>query len=90
MSGAKRWLRLAATAAAGLYIADFAVAYARGDAALGTVRVRVLYAVPEKAARMDFAAGPTEDVACVRALFPHFGAAPCWYAKRHKLQRVDL
>jgi len=23
---------------------------------------------------------------CVRALFPHFGDAPCWYARRHTMK----
>jgi hypothetical protein len=23
---------------------------------------------------------------CVRALFPHFGGAPCWYARRHTIK----
>ncbi|MFI5361068.1 MAG: hypothetical protein ACHQ49_03775 [Elusimicrobiota bacterium] len=50
----------------------------------------VYYAVPEKAARMDFMPGAPQDVECVRAVFPHFGDAPCWYASRHTVQRVDL
>lgn len=29
----------------------------RGDAAFGSVKVNVLYAIPEKAARMDYSTG---------------------------------
>jgi hypothetical protein len=90
MARLKSRLLAAAAVLAGLYVADLIVARARGDAALGSVRVSVLYAVPEKAARMDYMAGAPEDVECVRALFPHFGDAPCWYAARRKTKRVDL
>jgi hypothetical protein len=86
----KRGLRIAAAAFIALYVGDLIVARLRGDAAFGSVNVRVLYAVPEKAARMDFSAGPDQDVECVRALFPHFGDDPCWYVSRQKTKRVDL
>ena len=75
---------------AALYVGDLALARVRGEGAFGSVRVSVLYAVPEKAARMDFSAGPPQDVECVHTLFPHFGDAPCWYATRQKSKRVDL
>jgi hypothetical protein len=86
----KRCLQAALASLAALYVADLAVARARGDAAFGAVRVSVLYATPLKAARMDYSAGPPQDVECVRSLFPHFGDAPCWYASRRKTRRVDL
>jgi hypothetical protein len=83
-------LKIAAAALVALYIADLLVLRLRGDAAFSTVRVNVIYAVPEKAARMDYSSGPPEDVQCVRSLFPHFGDAPCWYASRRTMKRVDL
>jgi hypothetical protein len=90
MTRLKRAVQLTAAALAALYAGDLIAARARGDAAFGSVTVSVLYAVPEKAARMDFSAGPPQDVECVRALFPHFGDDPCWYAARQKTKRVDL
>lgn len=90
MTRAGRGLRAAGAALLALYVADLVVARARGDAAFGSVRVEVYYAVPEKAARVDFSAGAPEDVECVRALFPHFGDPPCWYASRRRTKRVDL
>ena len=90
MKGVKLGLQVAAAALAVLYVVDLIVARVSGDVAFGSVRVNVLYAVPEKAARMDFSAGAPQDIECVRALFPHFGDPPCWYASRHKTKRVDL
>ena len=90
MTRFKRGLMIAAAALFALYAGDLIVARLRGDAALGSVKVNVLYAIPEKAARMDYSPGAPEDVECVRALFPHFGDAPCWYAARQKTKRVDL
>jgi len=86
----RRGLLAAAAALFAVFAADLIVARLRGDAAFSTVRVDVLYAVPEKAARMDYSTGAPEDVECVRALLPHFGDAPCWYASRRKTKRVDL
>jgi hypothetical protein len=90
MTRLKRGLQIAAAALVALYVGDLIVVRVRGDAAFGSVRVNVLYAIPEKAARMDYSAGPPQDVECVRALFPHFGDDPCWYASRQKTKRVDL
>ena len=86
----KRGLAAAAAALVVLYVGDLLAARFRGADAFGSVRVNVLYAIPEKAARMDYSAGAPEDVECVRALFPHFGDDPCWYASRQKTKRVDL
>jgi hypothetical protein len=34
---------------------------------------------------------PTPEAeTCVNALFPHFGAPPCWYLKRHTKQHVQM
>ena len=90
MDRLKNWLRAGVAVLLALYVGDLVVARLRGDAAFGSVRVNVLYAIPEKAARMDYSPGAPQDVECVRALFPHFGDAPCWYASRQKTKRVDL
>lgn len=90
MKRLKLALQIFGAALAVLFVGDLIAARVRGDAAFATVKVSVLYAIPEKAARMDYSAGAPEDVECVRALFPHFGDAPCWYASRQKTKRVDL
>ena len=91
----KKGLAAAFAALAFLYIGDLIVVRARmalrGDGEpFDAVTVNVYYAVPEKANRMDFSPGAPETVECVRALFPHFGDAPCWRARRTKTKRVDL
>jgi hypothetical protein len=83
-------LQAAVAALVAAYVGDLLVARARGDAAFGSTRVNILYATPLKASKVDFASGGAQDVECVRALFPHFGDAPCWYAARQKTKRVDL
>ena len=56
----------------------------------GTVSVRRYYAVVQKNGKPDFYFEEPNDVVCVRLLFPHLGAAPCWYLSRHKIQRIDM
>ena len=86
----KSGLTAAAAVLGGIYFADLVVARLRGDSAFGSVHVNVLYAIPEKAARMDFSPGGTQEIECVKSLLPHFGDAPCWYASKQKTKRVDL
>ena len=90
MKSVKLGVKMGAAMLAALYVGDLMIARLRGEGAFGSVRVSVLYAIPEKAARMDFSAGPPQDVECVHTLFPHFGDDPCWYAMRQKTKRVDL
>ena len=51
----------------------------------GTVQVRVFYAMPLKGNRTEFRDAGVQKETCVRALFPHFGYKPCWYAS-HKTE----
>ncbi len=78
--------------AAVTYAGDYALARHRlaHGAALGSVRVVTLYAIPQKSGKTEFAEGATEMRTCVRSLFPHFGHAPCWYASRHREQRTNF
>jgi hypothetical protein len=69
---------------------DWLVARSRGARAFGSVLVRPYYAVPLKDGKTEFIMLSPETRACVHALFPHFGAAPCWYLEGHTQQRVDL
>jgi hypothetical protein len=49
----------------------------------GSVQIRRYYAMPLKGGRTEYGDAGTEQETCVRALFPHFGMRPCWYAARH-------
>ena len=62
----------------------------RGPRAFGTVLVRPYYAVPLKDGKTEFIMLSPETRTCVHSLFPHFGAAPCWYLEGHKRQRIDM
>lgn len=72
-----------------LYIGDYAALryrMARGgsDAALGTVTV--LYGAPLKDGKVRVFTDQPEMETCVRAIFPHLGYAPCWYARSHAIR----
>jgi hypothetical protein len=82
-------LAAAAAVLAALYVGDLVVAKVRGDGALDTVKLNILYVTPLKASRVDYTSGGVQDVECVRALFPHFGDWPCWYARRQTSKHVD-
>jgi len=55
----------------------------------GSVKVRVLLAVPQKGGRIEYIPGNTETQACVHSVFPQIGLPPCWYAERHTRRQVD-
>jgi len=48
----------------------------------GEVQVRVFYAMPLKGGHTEYRDAGIQKVTCVHAIFPHFGASPCWYARR--------
>jgi len=60
----------------------------RNRDAVGTVQVRVLLAIPQKSGRTEYVSGGTELEPCVRAIFPHDGLQPCWYAAGHTRKRI--
>ena len=56
-----------------------------------TVMVTRTLEVPTKDPKKDEFFFPTPEAqTCVNALFPHFGAPPCWYLKRHARQQVQM
>ncbi len=66
-----------------LYLADsLLVRLARQP--YGEVQVRRYYAMPLKGGKTEYGPAGVEKETCVRALFPHRGFVPCWYARRHK------
>ena len=88
----KRWLRFLEWVALALAIAAI-VAWA-GDWALFTVRaahgrgfdtvqVEEYLSTALKGNKQEFDYLGTAQVNCARALFPHAGAAPCWWQRRH-------
>jgi len=75
-----------------LYVGDATwvrVRLARHHDPTGSVKVRVLLAVPQKSGRMEYIPGNTETQSCVHSVFPQIGLPPCWYAERHTRREVD-
>jgi hypothetical protein len=56
----------------------------------GSVEVEKYYAVLKKDGKTEYMFAGTETETCVRALFPHSGYPPCWYAKKHTVKRIDI
>lgn len=67
------------------YVTDYAVARYRlaQGTALGTVDVARMVAIPQKSGKTEYEYAGAESLTCVRSIFPHFGHAPCWYARRN-------
>ncbi|HEY6448599.1 MAG TPA: hypothetical protein VIY53_19245 [Acidobacteriaceae bacterium] len=71
-----------------LYLADwviFTVRAARGGG-YGTVQVEQYLSTALKGNKQEYDYLGTVQVTCARALFPHGGAAPCWWQRRHTQQ----
>lgn len=65
-----------------MYTGDYVAARMRGGP-IETVPVTQYYVIPLKNGQTQYASAGSKDVACVEALFPHFGDRPCWYVRRH-------
>ena len=64
----------------------YRLAYGSAGDALETLTV--YYATPLKNGKVEiFYDTPATEV-CARALFPHMGYRPCWYARRTKVKLV--
>ena len=83
----KRILVMAILGLCVLYGADYLTA--RG-AALGTVKIKRYYAIPQKDGKTEFVFAAPENQACVQSLLPHLGYNPCWYVNRHNRKRIDM
>jgi hypothetical protein len=70
-----------------VYVADFATARFHP---LGSMQVAPYYAIHLKNKKVEFDFDvPKETQSCVVSLVPHFGYPPCWYLKKHTVERID-
>jgi len=90
---ALRYVRLILAAVVVLYVAEdvflrFRLHEKQSDAVFSQVPV---YDVGEvKGGRVEYYFDQGQTQTCVHAVFPHFGAVPCWYVVRHTAQQVRL
>ena len=76
-----------------LYAGDYASAKFRPPGnreTLGSVDVRVMWAIKLKNGRIDYQFGDVETQPCLHAIFPHLGYTPCWYLTRHKIHEIKV
>ena len=88
-----RVVEFALLALAGLYAGDYLSArygIPGNRQTLGTVQVRMLWAVRMKNGRFEYSLGDTETQTSVRWLFPQLGYTPCWYQSRHATKRIEV
>lgn len=89
----KRSLIAAIVLAVALYVGDLLWlqfrAWRKMDV-FGSVTLETYYAVKLKNGKIEYDYGGQQDVECVRALFPHSGDKPCWYASRKKEQEIKI
>ena len=83
-----RALRFLLIGAAVLYFADWATLALRlsRHAGTGMVSVSQYLATPLKGQKEEYDYLGSVDQPCVRSIFPHNAAQPCWWLERHKNQ----
>jgi hypothetical protein len=70
-----------------IYVADFIAARTNP---LVSLQVEPYYAIHLKNKKVEFDFDvPKETQSCVQSMAPHFGYPPCWYLKRHTVERID-
>jgi hypothetical protein len=88
---AKRALVVAVLLLAAVYAADslwvwWRTGAASGEGVLGSVTFYIV--VPLKSGKTEIYFDQPQTEICVRALFPHLGYRPCWYANRERFHPV--
>lgn len=82
---ALKWVLLGAVA---LYLLDWAALAVRlaQHGGFGTVTVNQYLATPLKGQKEEYDYLGSVDQRCVKSIFPHDDAQPCWWLARHKSQ----
>lgn len=89
---AGRWLAIAAGVLVVVYVCeDLFLRYRANHGATSAVfdNVTTYEAGAVKGGKEEFYFDQPQVEVCVRALFPHFGDAPCWYARRHTVRLLS-
>ena len=75
-------LALLVALAAAVYIGDALVLRYRLGRGGGQDTLSVYFATRLKSGKLEVFTDRPQTEVCARALFPHFGYRPCWYARR--------
>lgn len=77
---------------AAVYVGDWLVYRYRAahGVAFDSVKVNQFVAVPLKNGKNEYDYVGSQQVGCVRALFPWAGDEPCWWVRRHAESRVKI
>lgn len=81
---AKRAAIAVLLAAAVVYLGDSVAIRFPGRERFDVVQINKYLAIPLKGGKTEYDFDGTEDVTCVRALFPQLGRSPCWYLRRQQ------
>jgi len=86
-------LQIIVLSLAALYVGDYlSVRYRipKSRDPLGSVDIKVYYAVGLKGNKVEYMPGDPETQTCVHSLFPHLGYQPCWYVSRHRQKWIEI
>ncbi len=88
----KRKIIIIVAVAGVLYAVDFLSVRFRlpNRDTFGSVTVHTYYSVKLKSGRTEYDYGGDHDVACSNSVFPQFGVKPCWYARRHTDEQINI
>jgi hypothetical protein len=88
----KRLVIIAIILAGILYLADFLSVRFHIPArdTFSTVTMHTYYVVKLKNGRTEYDYAGDRDVNCSNSMFPQFGVKPCWYAKRHTDEQINI
>lgn len=88
----KRKIIIVVAVAGALYLADFLSVRFRIPAreTFGSVTVHTYYIVKLKSGKTEYDYAGDHDVTCANSAFPQFGVPPCWYARRHTDEQINI
>lgn len=71
------------------YVADDLWARYRGRP-IEQMKVDRYYAMINRWNEIEYSTGTPVMQTCIDAMLPHFGYQPCWYLRRHTLQKIGI
>jgi hypothetical protein len=75
-----------------LYLGDFLSLRLRIPArdTFGSVTVHTYYSIKLKNGRTEYDYAGDHDIACSNSVFPQLGVKPCWYARGHTDEQINI